>query len=73
MRDCKHLDITPAQQIRPGLYSPPVALCALKTDVATRIKLANAAAGELGTMCPPNTECHYYAFDLCEKCPSYAK
>ncbi len=73
MRDCNHLDITPAQQIGPKRYSPPVALCSLKTDAATRIQLATAAADELGTMCPPNTECHFYAFDLCEKCPSYDK
>ena len=72
MRNCKHLDITPSQQLRPGLWSEPVALCALKSNAATRIKMAGEATGILGRLCPPNTECHYYVFDLCEKCPSYA-
>ncbi len=71
MRDCKHLDVTPPQQLKPGLWSEPVALCVLKADLPTRLKMAKEATNIVGTACPPNTECHYYRFDLCEQCPSY--
>lgn len=71
MRDCKHLDVTPPQQLTPALWSEPVALCVLKTNVPIRLKMANEATAILGTVCPPNEDCHYYNFDLCEQCPSY--
>ncbi|QDV12800.1 hypothetical protein CA51_26860 [Rosistilla oblonga] len=71
MRDCNHLDVTPPQQLTPNLWSEPVAMCCLKTDAPTRIQMASDATKLLGTVCPPNTDCHYHRFDLCENCPSY--
>jgi hypothetical protein len=73
MRDCKHLDVTPPQELKPGLWCEPVELCVLKTSLGVRVKMAQEATAILGRLFPPNTECHYYNFDMCEKCPSYAK
>jgi hypothetical protein len=72
MGDCRHLDVTPPQELKPGLWSEPVALCDLKVDQATRIMMAKDATTILGRLCPANTECPYYRFDLCERCPAYA-
>lgn len=71
MRDCKHLDVTPPQQLTPVLWSGPVALCVLKSDLPTRLTMAKEATDILATVCPPNTECHYYGLDRCDECPSY--
>ena len=71
MKDCVHLDIIPPQQIGAGGFTAEIANCDLKGDPMKRLAMASDAAKILGTLCPPNIECHYFLPDRCEDCPDY--
>ena len=71
MKTCEHLSVTAPQQTTTFVICDPITECALKNDLGVRITMVNQANDILKKTFSPNNECHYFNFDMCERCPSH--